>query len=405
MRGEPHRLLLVEVGVLERGESAEVRDEGCREADAIDVEAVPPHAVDARRRALSRRRPRRSPGWRARPRGDLLLHHRKADPENPSLSLCLARDQVGSHRGDAGKPSEKRPLVGVGPEGIIEEDGVADLPRLPLEGKGDEVPEAAPGHRVLVREEPVVGLHPKPGAARHRLGEEEAADLPGDRGEHRFLEEEPRVRAVARARAFDRGGESDGAARLREREDVVGPGALVEVDGEQVAALVAQEGIDADDVLPLQVVQEDARGDGLPGLVRAVATAHPGLLAERAVPLVEAGGRVTLGTLLRVGPCAWIDVSPAAEERGEKGDLRVGRRGRRRRARPRESDRDRRLRRGRSPKVGNPGLHSRPLGVELGEASFETGKLARACGWRRHRPERLPDGSGTRSAAARPMQT
>lgn len=123
--------------------------------------------------------------------------------------------------------------------------------------------------------------------------------------------------AIARAGTFDRGRESDGAAGLREGEDVVGPGALVEVDGEQVAAFVAEEGKDADDVLTLEVVQEDARRDRIPGLMRALSAANARLLADGAVPLVEAGGGIALRTPFLVGPEPRVDVSASAEEGGE----------------------------------------------------------------------------------------
>jgi hypothetical protein len=167
----------------------------------------------------------------------------------------------------------------MGPKRVIEEDGVADLAGLELEGKGDEVTEAASRHRVLIGKEPVVGLHSEPGTARHRLGEEVAADLPSDRSQDRLHEEEPCVRAIARARPLHGGRQPDRAAGLGEREDVVRPRALVEVDGEQVAALVAEEWIDADDILALQMAPNDARRDRIPGLMRARSAADARLLA------------------------------------------------------------------------------------------------------------------------------
>ncbi len=80
--------------------------------------------------------------------------------------------------------------------------------------------------------------------------------------------------AVAGAGALHGGGEADGAAGLGKRAHVVGPGALVEVDGEEVTALVAHQRVDADDEMPLQVILDDQPSEG--SLARAARRSRGG---------------------------------------------------------------------------------------------------------------------------------
>lgn len=56
--------------------------------------------------------------------------------------------------------------------------------------------------------------------------------------------------ALSGSGPFDGNWHPSRPAGLREREHVVGPGALVEVGGKKPARLVRQERIDADDVPP-----------------------------------------------------------------------------------------------------------------------------------------------------------
>ncbi len=120
---------------------------------------------------------------------------------------------------------EVRPLLLVGKryEVVVEKDGVALLPRAMLERQGDQVAEAAARHRVLAREQPVVGVHAELVPVGHRLGDEVAAHLARGRRRHGGCKEEPDVRAVARARTLDRDRQPQSPARLHERAYVVPP--------------------------------------------------------------------------------------------------------------------------------------------------------------------------------------
>jgi len=71
------------------------------------------------------------------------------------------------------------------------------LPGCLLQRQGEQVAEAAFRERVLVGEEPVVGVHGQLVPLAHGLGQEETAELSDYAGDHRDAEEDPDVRAVA----------------------------------------------------------------------------------------------------------------------------------------------------------------------------------------------------------------
>jgi hypothetical protein len=90
-------------------------------------------------------------------------------------------------------------LVTVGLKGIVHEERVALLPRLPLKGQGDQVPEPAARHGVLIGKQAVVGIHGELVVMRHGLRDEVASHPARRRSGNRRREEEPYVSAVARA--------------------------------------------------------------------------------------------------------------------------------------------------------------------------------------------------------------
>jgi hypothetical protein len=73
----------------------------------------------------------------------------------------LARDQLRSAHVEPPDGSEEGPLVGERLECVIEKDGVPLEPGPALKRQSDQVAEPAAGHRVLVREEPIVRVHPQ----------------------------------------------------------------------------------------------------------------------------------------------------------------------------------------------------------------------------------------------------
>ena len=79
-----------------------------------------------------------------------------------------------------------------------------------------------------------------------------------------------------------------------------------------MAALVKQEGIDADRAAAGEMVLQDLVGEGEQHPVRALGALDPGFAAEGAIPLVRAGGRVARLCL----PCS---ASAARRRRRDRG--------------------------------------------------------------------------------------
>ena len=190
-----------------------------------------------------------------------------------------------------------------------------------MQRQGDEVAETAARHGVLVREQPVVGGHAEPVSSRHRPGNQVAAHPAGRRGGHGRIEEEPGVRPVARARTFDRDGQSGGLARAAERGDVLSPVPLVEIHREKPARLVGEHGVDAGHVASPKVVQHHAVANREKRLVRAFPATYARLFADPLYPLVAAGGRVPRASGPAVGPEHREDVLPTPKQGSEQCDL------------------------------------------------------------------------------------
>ena len=154
--------------------------------------------------------------------------------------MRLASEAIGStvarhalDRGEVRPTADRRE----GLELVVEKDRIALLPRFALERQGDEVPETAARHRVLVGEQAVVGVHGELMAAGHGLGDEVAAHPARRRRGDGSREEEPDVGAVARAERSTAAG-TPRRGRSRRMPYVLPPGALVEVGGQKPAGLV-----------------------------------------------------------------------------------------------------------------------------------------------------------------------
>ena len=314
-RGQPHALLLVEVRILERGEPLYPVEQRRGNARLPDEEALRQDRVQLRREGASH--PLRTDGaGRRRHQGQRML--------------------LDEGRGKAGHTGEMAPLVGPRVEAIVEEERVPLLHRLSLERQGDEVSEAPARHRVLVREEPVVGLHPDLVAATHGLGEKVGAHPPGHARGDGSREEKPHVGTFTGARPFHRRIRTGGTAGFDEGGGVLPPRGPVEVGRQESAGLVLEHRVDADDVAAVEVVQDDLVPHRKEFLVRALPTLHALLVAEGPVPLVRAGGGVALLPLGGVLPVPRVDVLAAAEEFPEDPKLgRVGESRRRGGGRPR----------------------------------------------------------------------
>ena len=142
----------------------------------------------------------------------------------------------------------------MGLEILIEENAVAVLARTALEGKRDEIAEAAFRHGVLTREEAVIGSEPDIRVSLHRLGQQKRSEAAREGGGHRLGEDDPDMPAIARTRPFQ-GTAGTSFDRQASRKALASRRQLVsvEIGGDKSAAVVRQHGIDADRVAPTQM--------------------------------------------------------------------------------------------------------------------------------------------------------
>jgi hypothetical protein len=227
---------------------------------------------------------------------------------------------------DALDRRKESPLVRIGFEPFINEGAVAMLPGFVLKRQCDEVTEPSPRHRVLIREQPVIGLHTQLVSASHRLGNQVAPHPSCDVGGHRRREEKPRMRAVSGTRAFDRNRDAQGSARLGERNHIFLPRVLVKVDREEPARFVLEQRITAHDVSSLQVIRHDLVVDRDEGLIHAITALTSGFEeAKPRFPFVRARRSVAGIARFLAHESHGENVESTSKQRPKQADL-LGRR-------------------------------------------------------------------------------
>src|SRR5205085_12645810 len=103
------------------------------------------------------------------------------------------------------------------------------------------------------------------------------------------LEEEPDVSTVARSGAFHGHRNVNCPAGLDERSNVLLPGGLIEVDGEEPARLILQQWVDSHNVTTSQVVENHLVVHRCEGLVWALAELDLREIANPANELILTG--------------------------------------------------------------------------------------------------------------------
>src|SRR5690606_15048272 len=101
-----------------------------------------------------------------------------------------------------------RPLVIVRSQVAIDKYAVAIFAGLPLQGKRDQIAEAAKWHRVLIGKETVVRREADLGTVLHRLCYQRGTKLSCDLCGNGFGEEYPDMATVSRPRPFEGSGNS-----------------------------------------------------------------------------------------------------------------------------------------------------------------------------------------------------
>ena len=166
-------------------------------------------------------------------------------------------DVVGRHRRDGG---QKFPLIGIWSQIAVYEYAETVFARLFLQGQGNQIAEAALGHRVLIGKQAIVGAQFQLPGARASVADDGRTQTAGIARRHRASEENPDMRALAGTGNFQRRRHAQRLAGLDEGAHVVAPSGFVEIDREEMAAVVFQQGVDTDRMLPSQMLVDDCIG-------------------------------------------------------------------------------------------------------------------------------------------------
>jgi len=160
------RLLLVELWVLERRDSADLSDQRRWQTLLVHEEPLREGRVQAFRKEPAHRRSGHRPGRRSQP-GSFVLSvvviGDGPDTENRPGSRSVLDEGFDAMSFDAFDPLQQAPLVADGLPVCSDEHRVALAACLVLERQGDEVAEPTRRHRVLVGEQAVVGVERKSG--------------------------------------------------------------------------------------------------------------------------------------------------------------------------------------------------------------------------------------------------
>ena len=181
---EAHPLLLVELGVVQRGQVLQRGQQAGRQPGAPDRKHPRQLRLDSLGRGPLPRHGRAiQPGGRAYRRG---------------LEFLDLVDYLGSAQ--AADRAEERELVLIWLQRLLvqEHRGAAVPAAASLQRQRDQVPDALLRHEVLRREEPVIAFQPQLSADRHRLAQQRRAERAGIGRRDLLAEEDPDVRPLPR---------------------------------------------------------------------------------------------------------------------------------------------------------------------------------------------------------------
>ncbi len=327
---QPHRLGLVELGILKRRHAEQSVPQTGMKSVLGDVDLIAQDQLQRRRKLAYQWRIGMPARGRRGPRFIFLILWRQPNPEDAPPPLCLLDDGFRLGSADRAHASEKCPLIGPRNQLLVEEHAVSHIAGALLQRKSDEVSEATLRQGVLVGKQTVVRVQAHVGPPLHGFGEEVGTEAPRQGCRDGFPEEEPDVPAAAGSRAFERRRQIETPTRVHEGEGVVLPPGFVEVDCEEEARLVEEQGIHAGDeplaigILAREVPANDLIGDRKEATVGTLGALDSRLLADAANPLVRASGRIPGFPGLPALEPPRVHIISTAEERPEKCDLGLG---------------------------------------------------------------------------------
>ena len=197
---QAHRLGLVELRILERGDTQQSVSKTRSQAVFGDVDLVSEDQFKRTRKLAGNRWLRPATRWRRGPRCRfVILRRRKAHAKDAPTSIGVARDRFQMRALDALYGREKCPLVAVRHCLVVKEHTVAVPSGVLLQRQRDQIAKSSVGQRVLIREESIVRVEPDIRPALHGLRQDVGADFPRERRRHGLFEQQPNVPAAAGA--------------------------------------------------------------------------------------------------------------------------------------------------------------------------------------------------------------
>jgi hypothetical protein len=296
--GQPHRLRLVELGILKRRVTKQPVPQLRAESLLGDVDLTADDQLHARGHDARERWFVSSPRRRRRPRFGVIVFRWQSNAKNPTSTLGIVHQGFNLRSPNPSRIRKECPLIGPWNEAVVKKHAIALITCALLERQSDQVTEATLGQRVLVRKEAIVRIEADVWPAFHRLGQQVGTKASHQRRRQRIVEEQPYMAAASGARSLEGGWDSQSVAGTQKRGGVILPPRLVEVDCEEEARLVEQQGVHTSNeglsfgIASRQVPADDVVGDRQEAAVGAFRTLDSRLLTDASDPFIRASRRV-----------------------------------------------------------------------------------------------------------------
>ena len=166
-----HRLSPVEFRILKRSQAKQAISKRGRQVSLSNIDLIRKNQLQALRQRLENwwlitARRRRSP----RPI-IILVGHSHRHPDDSSLGFGIADQSFDLRPADSSQRRQKRPLVRIWLELLVNKYGIFPLPRLLLQRQCNQISKPSFGQSILIRKKPIIGAETNLRTTLHRLSE------------------------------------------------------------------------------------------------------------------------------------------------------------------------------------------------------------------------------------------
>jgi hypothetical protein len=246
-----HRLSAIELRILERGQPDDAIPQRWRKALLRDIDLVGQNhrerfrQIDEQLSPVAFEEAPEDPALPPRLIG-MVIFGNDPHPHHAARRISFVNESVHLLPRQPRKPGKEGELIFVGNETAVDKDRVLSVASRSLQGQGDEVPKAALRHSVLAREKAVVRTETDLRPRLHGPSQQQRSQLPRQHRRHRLREEDPKVRAVTRARSLQGSRDAGLRADIHQCARIFPPAGSVQIDGHKPAGLVLEKRVDAD---------------------------------------------------------------------------------------------------------------------------------------------------------------